>query len=63
MFGHFFGKKNNPPHLLGCESLTVRRNLGVGGKNSEAQVIIADRLGLMVLLDHELGEVFGRSAA
>lgn len=27
-----------------------------------SQVIIADRLGLMVLLDHELGEVFGRSA-
>ena len=27
----------------------------------QTAVIIADRLGLMVLLDHELGEVFGRS--
>lgn len=40
----------------------MRGNLDFVGKHSEAQVIIADRLGLMVLLDHELGEVFGRSA-
>ena len=60
----FFGrKKTTPPHLLGVRIFDkIRRRFSVMGGIPNSQVIIADRLGLMVLLDHELGEVFGRSA-